>query len=213
MSSAYLLPSVEKPTMDDSARDQAETEDEKKERLAKAHLSADFSLALATSKFAVGSDWSELAIEYFKKIERTKSGDMSEMEGMLAGQAILLNKIFSDMAMRAGQNADKYPNATKAYMNIALRTQAQCTRTIEVLCNLKKPKSPEQKNIANQQIVNNGTMNIKKPSNELDKPTENKQIGEVIHAKVDTRSATSPTPASQENKAVVEINRGEDLRG
>lgn len=67
------------------------------------------------------------------QIDKMKGGDISEARAMLAGQAIALNAIFSEIARRAGCNMGEYLQATQLYMNLALKAQAQCRATIEAL--------------------------------------------------------------------------------
>lgn len=67
------------------------------------------------------------------QIAKMKSGDLSDARAMLAGQAIALNAIFSEIARRAGCNMGEYLQATQLYMNLALKAQAQCRATIEAL--------------------------------------------------------------------------------
>lgn len=62
-----------------------------------------------------------------------KNGDLSQVRAMLAGQAISLNAIFTELARRAACNMGEYMQATQLYMRLALKAQAQCRSTIEAL--------------------------------------------------------------------------------
>lgn len=69
-----------------------------------------------------------------------RSGSMATPEAMLVSQAHTLDALFSNMAMRAYSNMKEgYLDATDRYMRIALKAQAQATRTIEALAALKNP--------------------------------------------------------------------------
>ena len=84
------------------------------------------------------------------------AGDMAQAEGMLINQAVALQSLFAKLVER-GMNAAVLPQY-EAHMRLALRAQAQCTRTLEVLAAIKNPPVvfAKQANIANQQQVNNG---------------------------------------------------------
>ena len=75
---------------------------------------------------------------------------------MLFSQAVALQSLFSRLVER-GMKADLLPHF-EAYMRLALRAQAQSTRTLEVLATVKNPPVvfAKQANIAQQQQVNNG---------------------------------------------------------
>lgn len=83
-------------------------------------------------------------------------GDLGQAEAMLFNQATALQSLFSRLVER-GMKADLLPHF-EAYMRLALRAQAQSTRTLEVLANVKNPPVviARQANIAQQQQVNNG---------------------------------------------------------
>ena len=83
-------------------------------------------------------------------------GDLGHVEAMLFSQAVALQSLFSRLVER-GMKADLLPHF-EAYMRLALRAQAQSTRTLEVLATVKNPPVvfAKQANIAQQQQVNNG---------------------------------------------------------
>ena len=91
---------------------------------------------------------------------KVKSGDLSELELMLASQAIALNAIFNSMAQRAARNAGEYLGATETYLRLALKAQGQCRATVETLANIKNPRPlafVRQANITSgAQQINNG---------------------------------------------------------
>ncbi len=84
------------------------------------------------------------------------AGDLSNMEVMLAAQAITLDTIFHRLAGQAQQNIGQYANAVDTYLRLGLKAQAQCRSTIEALAAIKTPKQYiNQTNVANLMQVNN----------------------------------------------------------
>lgn len=94
---------------------------------------------------------------------------------------------------------------------MALKSQAQCARTVEVLVAMKNPPIvfAKQANIAyGHQQVNNGNQsptharNTKNPSNEL--------LSEVNQAVLDNRGTIETNGVNQEMAAVETINGSKD---
>ena len=83
-------------------------------------------------------------------------GDLGQAEAMLFNQAAALQSLFSRLVER-GMKAELLPHF-ESFMRLALRAQAQSTRTLEVLATVKNPPVvfAKQANIAQQQQVNNG---------------------------------------------------------
>lgn len=81
-------------------------------------------------------------------------GNLEQAEGMLINQAVALQSLFARLVER-GMAADLL-DPYEVHMRLALRAQAQCTRTLEVLAAIKNPPVviAKQANIANQQQVN-----------------------------------------------------------
>ena len=114
-----------------------------------------------------------------EKVVQVKSGDLSLLEATLTAQAVALDTIFNELARRSAINLGEYLPAAETYMRLALKAQAQCTKTIEVLAAIKNPPVvyAKQVNLANgNQQVNNGNNQssthahaekIKNPQNEL----------------------------------------------
>lgn len=67
------------------------------------------------------------------KLKAAKTGDLAECRAMLAGQALTLDAIFTEMARRSGRNMGEYLGAMETYMRLALKAQAQSRATIETL--------------------------------------------------------------------------------
>ncbi|MFT3673154.1 hypothetical protein [Aestuariivirga sp.] len=117
---------------------------------------------IAKSLLKSDLDLSATRLALREAADRIKAGDLSDAESMLYSQATSLNLLFAEMTRRAMNNFNgdaRYFEAAKGYMGIALKAQAQCSRTLEALGSLKNPQTifAKQANINNggQQQVNN----------------------------------------------------------
>ena len=94
------------------------------------------------------------------EIAKVQSGDLSQVDAMLFGQAKALASLFHACLARAGTNLGQNLGATETYMRLAMKAQSQCRTTLETLIEAKQPRSVafvKQANIANgHQQVNNG---------------------------------------------------------
>lgn len=83
-------------------------------------------------------------------------GDLRPIEAMLINQATALQNLFARLVER-GMNTNVVQQFD-VHLRLALRAQAQCTRTLETLATMKNPPVviARQANIAQQQQVNNG---------------------------------------------------------
>ena len=144
------------------------------------------------------TDISALMEVLFKKASNIKNGDLSDLEGRLAAQTIVLDVMFNEMAGRAAANVGTHMAATESYMKMALKAQAQCAKTVEIIATMKNPPVvfAKQMNVANNQQVNNGSFETNtherahtgKTINESNELLE-KQNGEWMDS--GTESATS----------------------
>ena len=85
------------------------------------------------------------------------NGDMSQVESMLIGQAVALQSMFVDFAVRA-KNATTL-GAVQGLAQLALRSQAGSRSTLQTLADVKNPRQVafvKQTNVAQTQQVNNG---------------------------------------------------------
>jgi hypothetical protein len=112
---------------------------------------------LGWSKFAGDPDPSKLCQEIQDEIKKVSSGDMRPVEGMLFGQALALQTIFTALSRRAGANETL--KQVQVNLTLALKAQAQCRATLEALAELKNPRPVsfvKQANISHgHQQVNN----------------------------------------------------------
>ncbi len=65
---------------------------------------------------------------------------MSLVSRIFTSQAITLDALFTDMAMRSGNNMAKHPDAADRYMRLALKAQTACRSTLEALTRLHQPR-------------------------------------------------------------------------
>jgi len=141
-----------------------------------------------------------------EKSDKIIAGDLSELESTLTAQIVSLNVIFNALAKRSAQNMGNYLKTTEVYMRLALKAQAQCARTIEVLATMKTPPIvyARQANIAqgHQQINNNQSpAHAGKNIN-----SANELLSEENHAALDTGGAIEAGGANQELAAVETID-------
>lgn len=119
------------------------------------------------SKKTLGeSDLTETINVMWEKVDKVNAGDLSELEATLAAQSVSLDAIFNELTRRAFINMGEHLHATESYMRLALKAQAQCARTIEIIAAMKNPPIvyAKQANISNgNQQVNNGAVSNGQP--------------------------------------------------
>ena len=161
------------------------------------------------SQYSMGEiDISESIKVVKDKAFKVNAGDTTALEATLTAQATALDTIFNELARRAAANMGEYIHTTEIYMRLALKAQAQCARTIEVIAAMKNPPVifAKQANIAqgNQQ-VNNGNLTATTPAhagktiNQSNELLENQQNGEWLdNGKTKTTSGTNQAMATLE---------------
>ncbi len=152
------------------------------------------------------------AVEVMKeKSEKIIAGDLSELEATLTAQIVSLNTIFNTLTLRFAHSLGNSLKLTETYMRLALKAQAQCARTAEILAAIKNPPIvfAKQANIAQgHQQINNGNQSAthagktKNPSNEL--------LSEDSNAPLDTRGTIETGGTNQELAAVETVDRSKD---
>ncbi|WP_297325599.1 hypothetical protein [Nitrosomonas sp.] len=146
------------------------------------------------------------AIEVMKvKSDTIIAGDLSELESTLSAQVASLNGIFTTLARRSANC--EYLNQMETNLRLALKAQAQCARTVEVLAAMKNPPIvfAKQANIAqgHQQINNNQSpSHAGKTIN-----SSNELLSEAEHATLDTRGTIETGSFNQELAAVETVDR------
>jgi len=160
--------------------------------------------------FAGEVDLTEAVKVMQEKSDKIIAGDLSELESTLTAQVVSLNAIFSTLANRSANNMGHDLKIVEIYMRLALKAQAQCAHTIEVLSKVKNPPVifAKQANIAHgHQQVNNGNQSTHtgktlNSSNEL--------LNEDSHATLDTRRTTEASSVNRDMAAVETLNGGKD---
>lgn len=97
-----------------------------------------------------------------EKIATINSGNLQVLEGTLTAQIVSLDTIFNSLALKS-RSSDTM-SKMESYLRLALKAQAQCARSIEVLTTIKNPPIvyAKQANIAqgNQQVNNTINTNL-----------------------------------------------------
>lgn len=139
-----------------------ENEKSRERLLAELGLSATMLNTMTAQKFnkyTIGeTDLTETINVMKEKVVKVNAGDLNALEATLTAQTVSLDAIFNELARRAALNMGEYINAAETYMRLALKAQAQCARTIEVIASMKNPSIvyAKQMNVANgNQQVNN----------------------------------------------------------
>lgn len=169
-----------------------------KKIMAQLTLESSYNAAMVTAPYAnIFGEQSllNLADELAEKNNQINNGDLSCAESMLFNQAHALQTIFANLSRRAIDS--EYMENFERYLRLALKAQAQCTRSLEVLGMLKNPASislVKQANIGQAVQVNN---NLSPPTPTIPHARENlnleNKLLEVNNAqRLDTRT-TNPT--------------------
>ncbi len=158
--------------------------------------------------FVCDVDLTEAVAVMQEKSDKIIAGDLSELESTLTAQVVSLNAIFDTLARRSASS--EYLNQMEINTRLALKAQAQCARTVEVLATLKNPPVifAKQANIAHgHQQVNNGNQSTRtgktlNSSNEL--------LSEDSNATLDTRGTIETSGVNQDMATVETLDRGKD---
>ena len=136
---------------------------------------------------------------------KVRAGNLAQVEKMLLSQATALQSLFARLVER-GMGADLMPHY-ETHLRLALRAQAQSTRTLEVLAAIKNPPVviAKQANIAQgHQQVNNGVL-----AREVE-PVQNKLLEELPYERLDTGTATTASRGHSEMETVGAVHRTEN---
>ena len=132
-------------------------------------------------------DLSDLMDEMREAGRDVNRNDLTRVEAMLASQALALEAVFNNLALRAIK-ADHIPRM-ETYLKLALKAQSQCRATIETLATIKSPPVviAKQANVTTgPQQINNGAA---KPSRTREIETEQSKLLEDDHGqRMDTRT-------------------------
>jgi len=131
-------------------------------------------------------------------------GDMRQVESMLMGQAVALQSMFADFALRAKRAQS--PQAVQYLAQLALRSQASSRSTLQTLADVKNPKQVafvKQTNVAQNQQVNNGVPPIALAG--VTEKSPNKLVEREVHGCTEMDARTE-TAASRANPGVVAVD-------
>ncbi len=138
-------------------------------------------------------------------------GDLAQAEAMLINQAVALQNLFARLVER-GMDADLFPHY-ETHLRLALRAQAQSTRTLEVLAGIKNPPVviAKQANIAQgHQQVNNG-LPAGDPARAREVETlPNKLLEELPSERLDPRTAATASGGDSAMATVGAVHWSED---
>lgn len=126
---------------------------------------------------------------------------------MLIGQAVALQSMFFDFALRAKQA--KYLPEVQCLAQLALRSQSGSRSTLQTLAEVKNPRQVafvRQTNVAQTQQVNNGVLAPSPSHTETINVNPNELLVEEPHGrkKMDTRTKEE---AGRDDPAVVTVDR------
>lgn len=140
-----------------------------------------------------------------EQAQAIQQGDMTQVESMLINQAVALQTMFVDLALRA--KTAQSLQAVQCLTQLALRSQAGSRNTLLALAEVKNPRQVafvRQTNVAQTQQVNNG---VAPPSpGKKVKATPNELLVEQPYGstKMDIRTKAK---AGQVDPAVVAMDR------
>ena len=165
--------------------------------------------AEGTCGFGGQLDTPELVNSLRALTDKTKSGDLGQAEAMLFNQAMALQSLFSRLVER-GMQAELLP-LFESFMRLALRAQAQSTRTLEVLATVKNPPVvfAKQANIAQQQQVNNGPA-VPATRARNTEPTQSKLLETLPSERLDFGTQGAASGADSQLATVGTVNRPQD---
>lgn len=168
--------------------------------------------AYVVRKFALGNpdevDITDTVKAMSKAAKEVADGNLNRVEAMLVSQAISLDAMFQNLAMRAS-NAEYIKNL-EAFMRLALKAQSQCRTTIEAIGLLKNPGTYiRQANIAqgHQQVNNTYATTSGHTVAQKSKVEPSRLIGEKRHERMDTRAQSQAVASHQGLEAVGAVDR------
>jgi hypothetical protein len=129
--------SIEKKTLQ-IVQDKDKTQDRQFAEISLSPSALNTLTAITYAKGVMGEISVTDAVAVLKEsINKVNSNDIKALEGTLTAQASALDAIFNELARRAALNMGTHMQATESYMRLALKAQAQCARTIEVIAAIK----------------------------------------------------------------------------
>lgn len=194
----------------------------KRERLSIFTLSPSFNAAAVIAPYANiygEQDIDELALHLLDINEKELTDkNLNRSEEMLLSQAHALQAIFTNLSRRAFKV--EHMDYIERYLRLALKAQAQCARTLEVLGAIKNPASVafvRQANIGQAVQVNNGTPPPATANTEPTRARENlNPSNELLEIKdgqrLDTRETSTTKRVDTHMEAMEQVNGAKDSR-
>ena len=175
-------------------------------------LATKTSLAALAIKGYINSDdlmVKDLVTELKKSGDEVVAGDLGGIERMLVRQAITLDAIFNQMAIKSSKQ--EYLKQMETFMRLAMKAQAQARATAEALALLKNPQPYiKQANIANgPQQVNNGVSHAQEI-----KLLQNELLEDASHGstQLDTRATAAPARSHTRLETVAAVHRAAERK-
>ena len=174
---------------------------DRKKAVAKVTTSSALSSAKVVVAYNAGEDVDVFAsmnvlIEHQNEV---KAGDVSRAECMLMNQAVALQSMFVDLAVRAkGQTS---LSNLQAMTGLALKAQSACRATLQALGDLKYPRQAtfvRQANIAHGPQQVNNDAGPAAPRTQMNQSVKNKLLDGVNDGSSYMDSGTTPTPAGKD---------------
>jgi hypothetical protein len=162
------------------------------------------------------SDLNDAIAVLTEAADKAKSGNLCELESMLVAQAMALNIIFSDLAMRAALNIGEYLPATETYLRLALKAQAQCRATLQTLAEIKNPRAMafvKQANIAQGPQQVNNQVAADPATHAISDCQSNELLGAPNGKRLEPPAAQASSGADPALEAMEIIHGTEDHRG
>lgn len=172
--------------------------------------------ALITSRYSGSAEVDVLAVLEELKVmsQDVADGNLSAVEQMLLHQAVALQTMFMDLAVRAkGQQG--LP-AVQTLTQLALKAQSGSRATLQTLAELKNPRPVfvRQTNVAQTQQVNNGGQDAvavlpSRAKNQPIAPNELKALNQDQHGStiLDTRATAAAGATDSAEQALDALNR------
>ncbi|MEQ9379909.1 MAG: hypothetical protein RJP95_03545 [Pirellulales bacterium] len=129
--------------------------------------------------------------EFVKDLaEQAKGGDLSLASRILAAQAVTLDTMFTEFAKRAALNIGEHLGAVDSYGRMAMKAQANCRATLDVLAKLHQPR---EQTVRHVHVNEGGQAVVAEQFHHHAGGDRNAKSNEQSHAPQSTRATGSST--------------------
>lgn len=149
--------------------------------------------------------------EIKNRVDNIRNGETNCLETTLSAQTVTLNLLFNKMIAHATSVKDY--DAMQMCMEMALKAQNACRKTVLAISALKNPQNAtfvKQQNVAFNQQVNNDVVSTGVQLKSQKIKSENELIGEVHHEKVEFGATNKPSSGNQTSETMATVNRSQD---